>query len=209
VYGGFLALWAVALLLLAYAPVTVQRRLVEGVWVALSVLAAAGVRAIPLERSVRRLVAVGVLAISLLTSLVLLGGGILQAVRPAVPVFRPAAEVAAFEWLAEHAPPGSVVLAAFDTGNALPAWAHVRSVIGHGPETAHLEIIQPKVEAFFGGELKGSEADAFLGDRRVDYVLRGPAETALGPWETLPTNRLEPVFDDSGYVIYLVRGGNG
>jgi hypothetical protein len=207
--GWFLAAWVGALLLLAYAPVTVQRRLIEGIWVAISILAAAGLRAVAAGVPRRRLVAGGLLALSLLTSLFLLGGGLRQGLQPAGPVFRPAAEVAAFHWIAQNASPGSVVLAAFDTGNALPAWAPVRSVIGHGPETADLPVIEPQVERFFGGAMHGASADRFLTEHNVTLVLRGPIEREIGTWEVLPSDRLEPVYDESGYVIYAMEGGDG
>jgi hypothetical protein len=203
--GWFLPIWLIVLLLLAYAPITVQRRLVEGAWVALCVLAARGLSATPIEVRRRRLLAGALLTVSLLTPMLLLGGGLLQSLRPAQPVFRPAAEVAAFEWIAEHATPGSVVLAAFDTGNALPAWAPVRSVIGHGPETANLAELQPEVERFFAGELTVSSAERFLDEQRVSFVLRGPAEMALGEWQAPPVGRLTAVYDESGYAIYLVE----
>jgi hypothetical protein len=209
VLGWFLALWILALLILAYAPVTVQRRLTEGIWVAICVLAAAGLRAVPGDLSRRRLATGGVLGLSLGTSLFLLAGGLWQSLRPAMPVFRPAAEVAAFQWIADNAVREAVVLAAFDTGNALPAWAPVRSVTGHGPETANLAAIQPLVDAFFGGDLNGPQADRFLTDRGVSLVFRGPLEAVLGDWQEPPTERLEPVFEDSGYVIYAVRDGDG
>ena len=205
VLGWFLPLWLIVLLLLAYAPITVQRRLIEGTWVVLAILAARGLRTIPIASRRRRLLAAGLLGASSLTSILLLGGGMLQVLRPAMPVFRPAAEVAAFEWIAEHAAPDSVVLSAFDTGNALPAWAPVRSVIGHGPETANLAELQPEVESFFGGVLTGTAAERFLREQRVSLVLRGPIERDLGEWDKLPTDRLKAVYDESGYTVYLVE----
>jgi hypothetical protein len=203
--GWFLPIWLIILLLLAYAPITVQRRLVEGAWVALSVLAARGLSATPIDIRRRRFLAGALLTVSLLTSMLLLGGGVLQAVRPTQPVFRPAAEVAAFEWIAEHASPNSVVLSAFDTGNALPAWAPVRSVIGHGPETANLAELQPEVERFFAGALTGSSAEHFLDEQSVSFVLRGPVEEGLGEWHEPPSDRLKVVYDEAGYAVYLVE----
>jgi len=204
VLGWFLASWLIVLFILAYAPITVQRRLIEGAWVALSVLAARGLWTIPIEAR-RRLFSGGLLAASVLTSVLLLGGGLRAALNPVLPLFRPAPEVAAFEWIAEHAAPGSVVLAAFDTGNALPAWAPVRSVIGHGPETANLAELQPEVERFFGGDLTGTAAERLLREQRVALVFRGPTERKLGEWGTLPTDRLEVVYNESGYVVYRVE----
>src|SRR3990172_6098799 len=177
----------------------------EGGWVVLAILAARGLTTIPIASRRRRLLAAGLLGASSLTSILLLGGGMLQVLRPAMPVFRPAAEVAAFEWIAEHAAPDSVVLSAFDTGNALPAWAPVRSVIGHGPETANLAELLPEVERFFGGVLTGTAAERFLLAHPVSLVLRGPIERDLGEWDKLPTDRLKAVYDESGYTVYLVE----
>ena len=202
--GWFLVAWIAALFLLAYAPVTVQRRLIEGAWVALSVLAARGLRSVPIGAARRRWLAAGLLAASMLTSVLLLAGGAWEAIHPSVPLYRPASETAAFHWIADHARPGSIVLATFDTANALPAWAPVRSVTGHGPETAHLAQIEPQVEAFFGGSLVGVAAERFLDDQRVDLVLRGPAQDEGASWDGLPSARLSPVYDHDGYVIYSV-----
>jgi hypothetical protein len=202
--GWFLTIWLLALIVLAYVPVTVQRRLIEGAWVVLCILAAAGIRSILVEARRRRVLAGALLATTALTSVLLIAGGLSAVLRPSVPVYRSAAEVAAFAWIADNAAPGSVVLAAFDTGNALPAWAAVRSVIGHGPETSNLADVQPQVERFFGGSLAGPAAERFLREQNVDFVMRGPIERALGPWTALPSATLRRVYDEGGYEIFAV-----
>jgi hypothetical protein len=200
-----LPVWLLVLIVLAYAPVTVQRRLIDGAWVALSILAARGIGALDVRPRVRRLVAAGVLGLSALTAAMLIGGGLWVALRPSLPVFRTAEEVAAFEWIATHAPTGAAVLASFDTGNALPAWAAVRSVIGHGPETIDLAKIQPEVDRFFAGALDRAAADRLLDDQHVAFVLRGPQEARAGNWVGFPSTHMIKVYDASGYEIYAVR----
>jgi len=39
----------------------------------------------------------------------------------------------------------------------------------------------------------------------VSFVFRGPTERKLGEWGTLPTGRLEAVYNESGYVVYRVE----
>jgi len=201
--GLFLPAWFAALILLAYAPVTVQRRLADGAWVALAILAARGISTIRWSDRWRRVTAAILLTAALPTTVILIGGGWWAVARPSVPLYRPAAEVRAMNWLADHAQPDQVVLASFDTGNVLPAWAPIRSVIGHGPETAGLAELRPKVEAFFGNAMAESERRGLLEEQAVDFVLVGPEERKLGPWQAIPRG-LHLVYEESGYAVYSV-----
>ena len=146
-----LAAWVLVLPALAYAPFNLQRRLPEGIWVAIIVLAMA---AFDRERKPMRAWYMPV-ALTFPTTLLLLVGGISSSISPHPPIFRPAPEVDAFLFIAGHAQPGELVLTAFETGNALPAWAPVRVVIGHGPESVGLTELQPRVEAMFRAETNG------------------------------------------------------
>lgn len=204
--GAVLVAWVLALPALAYLPFNLQRRLPEGTWVALVVLAAAGSKrsrglgdrrpaapALPLA---------AVQALAFPSTLLLLAGGVLAAWRPAQPVFRPAQEVAAFQSLQEQADPGEAVLSAYETGNALPAWAPLRVVIGHGPESAGLAGLQPRVADFYRAGTSNSERLAFL--RAVDaaYVFWGPAERALGDWDPGQADYLAPLDLPGPYQVY-------
>jgi hypothetical protein len=112
--------------------------------------------------------------------------------------------VAAFAWLADHAPRGSVVLASFSTGNALPAWAPLRVVIGHGPETAGLAQLRPEVEAFFEPAHLDSARTDFLKAQQVAFVFFGPHERALGAWDPGQAEYLQQVYAASGYAVYAL-----
>jgi hypothetical protein len=201
--GWFLPAWFAALIALAYAPVSFQRRLADGAWVALAILAARGLSTLRLSERGRRVVAAVLLAASLGTTLILIGGGFSAASWRAIPLYRPEGEVRAMSWLRDHAEGEAVVLASFDTGNVLPAWAPVRSVIGHGPETANLAEVQPKVERFFGDAMSDGERQALLREQSVDFVFLGPLERALGSWTSVPRD-LVLVYDEGGYAVYAV-----
>lgn len=195
--------WVALLPLLAYAPVNVQRRLPEGLWVALIALAAVGLASAANTTRARRTGAI-VLAFSLPSTLLLLAGGVEVARRPAAPAFVPAEAAQAFGWLAGHAEPGSVVLATYATANALPAWAPVRVPAGHGPESVGLEQVLPQVEAFFRGELSGDAWARLRAGHSIDYVLEGPLERASGGAAPEVLNGLMRVFDSHDYTIYRV-----
>jgi hypothetical protein len=197
--GMLLVGWAVALPFLAYAPHNLQRRLPEGVWVALVLMAAVGINAVK-SSSLRTWIRRGLVVLALPSSFLLLAGGIGTAIRLQEPVFRPTQEVEAFEWLGDEAAPGSVVLAAYSTGNALPAWAPVRVVVGHGPESADLEQLLPAVERFYT-EMSEMERSAFLNAYSIDYLWMGPRERALGHGGPID---YELLYDQKGQEIYRV-----
>lgn len=124
--------------------------------------------------------------------------------QPRQPVFEPQAKVKAFEWLEARAERGAVVLAGYQTGNALPAWAPVRVLIGHGPESAGLETVEPRVEAFFGSAPSNSERLSLLREFNITYVFFGPEERSLGVWDPASLAPLHLVYDEAGYEIYEV-----
>ena len=197
--------WVAAIPLLAYAPTVIQRRLPEGGWVALAILAALGLSRLGISAHRRWRLALGVAGVSLVSSALLLAGAFLAATSAASPVYRSAGEVAAFEWLDAQAADQSVVLAAYATGNALPAWADVSVVIGHGPESAGLTTLRPRVEAYYRESGASSETAGLLAEYAVDYVFAGPAERALGFDERRVPENLLPVYTQGAYTIYRVE----
>ncbi len=196
--------WCLSLPLLAYAPLNLQRRLPEGIWVALAILAAYGLSMWTAEVW-RNLVGPLLLALSMVTSVLLLVGGTGVAMLPGEPVFRPGSEVAAFGWCRDHVPPRSVVLTSYETGNALPAWAPVRVVVGHGPESAGLQALLPEVSAFYSAGEPDAARIEFLAAHTVSYVLIGPGERALGSWDPSEAPFLTLVYQESGYELYRVH----
>jgi hypothetical protein len=198
--------WAIIFPLMAYAPFNLQRRLPEGVWVALTSLAAIGLTCWLQDKvKIERGVGWTFLAVGLLSSLMLITGGIGVALRPAEPAFRKVEEVRAFSWLNEEAEPASVVLAAYQTGNALPAWAPVRVVIGHGPESVDLASLSPQVDAFYGDGMTDQERLQFIMSQDVQYVWYGPREKALGSWNPVGSGFLNIAYDEAGHEIYRVQ----
>jgi uncharacterized membrane protein len=113
--------------------------------------------------------------------------------------------VRAFEWLADNAEPGAVALAAYPTGNALPAWAPLRVAAGLGPESVGLADLLPQVSAFYSLGTEPAWRRERLREWGVQYVFWGPAERALGGWNPAQAAELEPVYMQGETTIFAVR----
>ena len=194
--------WVLAVPLLLYSPIGVQRRLAEGVWVALVLLVVKSFDRPPLERS--RLLHPAILLLAFPTTLFLLAGGFFAARSPSIPVFRPADEVAAMQALTEVAEPRDVVLASFESGNVLPAWAPVRVLVGSGPESIGLEDLLPRIQSFFQTSTTDAQRLAFLEEFNVRYLFWGPSERLLGGWDPTTATFLQLIFQQSDYSVFKV-----
>ncbi len=212
--GVLLVGWVLIVPILVYLPINVQRRMSEAVIVPLAVLAAVGLRVLA-ERSLPRVLRGALVGVTLLTSIFLLLGGFLAAATPARPLFRPAAEIAAFNWLNAHSQPGEIALSAVETGNVLPAWTHLRTYMGHGPETINWPFKTARLEYFYSDRMSAAErtdffatpcALAFPCAGPIRYVLFGPLERALAPDDSPAwAAGMTKIYDAAGYQIYATR----
>ncbi len=194
--------WVIAVPVLVYLPINVQRRLAEGVIVPLAILAALGLRSFRSRRRPRARTAL--LIVASVSSALLLFGAFGAANRPGRPLFQPSAEVAAFDWLNQHAAPDDVVLAAMPTGNALPTYTNLRPFMGHGPETLDWPAKTRQVERFFSGAMPADERTMLYAQFNIRYVFDGPLEAAFGP-SSAWADGLTSIYDVDGYRIYCVR----
>lgn len=155
--------WSIAAFALVYLPINVQRRMLEGVVVPLAILAAVGLTRWAGERFGRRIISWVWVGATTLPAVLLLVGTLNMVLNPQLPVYRPAAEVTALEWLNRNSAPREVALASFETGNAIPMYTHLRSFIGHGPETLEADRKAGQVEALFSGTLTDEERATLFG----------------------------------------------
>lgn len=197
--------WLISLPVLAYLPFNLQRRLPEGLWVIIVLMALFSFQ----EKASMGIKSSGFLlplsSISFISSMFLLSGGILAASTPAQPLFRPSDEVEAFNFLAEHANTGGTVLAAYPSSNALPAWAPLKVVVGHGPESVGSRLLNPEIRSFYGKDTTDHERKEFLEQQSIDFVFWGPDERELGGWNPNDAPFLEREFNRGKYYIFSVK----
>ena len=204
--GLFLGLWVISLPVLVYAPTNLQRRLAEGIWVSIVILSLKAFIGVSIKNNRLLTLYSRIALISIFpTTLFLLLGGINAAVHPGEPAFIKAEEYNAFEFAESHLYKNDIVLSSFKTGNALPAYAPVLVVIGHGPESVGLSRLSPMVKQFFSGDLSQSEQVAFLSEQQVDYVFWGDSERELGNWDPIEADYLIPFYHSAGYWLFQVN----
>ena len=215
--------WLIVIPLLVYAPLGIQRRLIEGWQLPLSLLAAATLvrRVLPAVRrshparwlarfpryttaGVQRWALCGLLLLMIPTYGLLLFDQALRAATGQPPMFRDGGEIAALDWLSTRATYQDVVLAAYPTGNYLPARVPARSFVGHGPETIHLEAKRSLVAQFYSTSTSDAWRETFLRQWAITFVFVGPAERDLGQADLSSTPYLEVWYSARGYQIYRV-----
>jgi hypothetical protein len=212
--------WVGVVPLLVYLPFSLQRRLVEGVQIPLSILAAWGLWQIANHKSRAtnrpiaqspvfnlrpKLITIIVLVMLSLTNILLVAGNCLALRGQPAPIYRGAGEIAALDWLRAQAEPTDVVLSSYETGNYLPARVWARAFVGHGPETVHSDEKRALASRFFDVLTDDGWRYELLIYYGVDYVFWGPAERRLGDYDPrLSSYYLWPVYDKDGYLIFRV-----
>ena len=211
--------WVISALVLAYAPVSIQRRLLEGIFVPLTILAVIGLGAWQTEQRAavsplrqrqadrRRQLAIGlVVTLSLPSSVVIMAIGLISVFQPSPPTFQPAAEIAAIDWLGAYAPHGSVVLSSHAIGNLIPTRTDLRAFEGHGVETLHSTLKADQVKAFFNGTQTLSQIQT-PDQAPIAYIFYDAADPNEGTLDSHArwSNGLKIIYDQEGYTIYAVN----
>ncbi len=212
IQGHLLAGWLILFPFLIYIPYNLQRRLAEGVWVVFVILSVKSVEVWQESRlNIRRTRLFKSAAVLLFPSTMLLFmGGLLAAGQPREPLFLPNDVVKVFLSLRQHADPGAVVLSSFDIGNALPAWAPFRVVIGHGPESVGLSELSQQVTAFYDHNSPDSERLGLISDLNIRYVFWGPNERSLAiqvnhqSWDPHQAYYLREINRSGDYTVFEV-----
>ena len=214
--------WLLAAALLLYSPLNPQRRFIQGAQVPLAVLATAGFVSVVLPRwqahplwqkltalpryetvKLRRFIIFLFLLFMSISNIYLwLDVTRIAAVTQPDLFFRPAAEVAASNWLRENAPDTAVVLGSYQTGNYVAAHAGQRVVIGHWAETVDFSGKQTAVTHFYGSDSGDAWRQEYLAALNIDYVWFSPREQALGTFHPETAVYLTRVYQNEAVSIY-------
>ena len=194
--------WLLIFPMLAYYPNNLQRRLPEAIWVALVILGMSSLA--DKEYAYIRKVS-WVLYSAFIIPVILLAGGIITSMHPDKPIYIQNEERDAFQYLADQAKSGDVLLASYETSNSAPAWAPIHTLIGHGPESIHLATLRPQVDAFFKSGTADNVRLDLVNKYNIKYILIGPSEKELSSWEPAPDMNMSLVYEKNGWKVFMVN----
>jgi hypothetical protein len=221
--GWFLISWVVVAFSLAYIPFNLQRRLLEGVHIPISLLAAVGLHrcvlpAVARSRPVCALAHRGyprrravwlarnlLIVLTWLSNLYLIGSASITVWARAPKYFHSADQMAVFDWMGDHLAWDDTVLASYEAGNLIPAWTGCRVFLGHWAESPDWLERKAQVQTFFDAATTETWRVAFLRRYGIRYVFHGPGERALGGLDPDRSGCLERVFRQGGVSLYKVR----
>jgi hypothetical protein len=218
-------LWVVVVALLLYAPLKQQRRMVEGVHVPLSLLAAAGLYSYYLPRwersktlrklvtfrqqaysprSFRNFMVFLVLVATVPSNLYIEASLAATTAQHPYPFFHERAENEAIDWLGEETAPSDTVLASYGTGSYIPSRVDHRVFAGYWAETTRCREKIGMVDHFFQGGTTDAWRAGLLTEYDIAYVFYGPREAQLGGYDPEDSAFLSPVFRNDLMTIYRV-----
>ncbi len=220
----FLALWLVAVPLLIYAPTIAQRRLIESWQIVLSVMASYGLISVLLPafrrarvtqraahgkprriRRWQRWIISGLVVVLIPTYAFLIMWSAMAAAAHDKMFYYDRNLLAAVQWLEQHGTYADGVLAAHLTSTLIPTLADVRVLVGHDTETAWINDRKAEVTQFFQRDTSDDWRRGLLQRFALDYVLVGPTERTLGPYDPAQSSFLRQVFSAGDVQIYQVK----
>lgn len=204
------AVWVVVACVAIYAPVSFQRRLLEGLLLPLAVLSAPFVVRVwelatlsPLAMARPVVVVLG--AVTFLSSAVDAAVRSVQETRANAQdvFFRDPADTEALAWMADSLPADAVVLARAVNGYAIAGWAGRRVYLGHWANTVAVTEKVAEVGRFFAMRDDAARA-AFLARRGITHVFVGPAEREAGAVMLERSGVVRVVYERGERVVYAV-----
>jgi hypothetical protein len=200
-----MGVWAIFVIALLYIPnpVNIQRRLLDGIYLPVAVLAGLAAERLtstlkPGRARRRRFLLVVASAVS---SALVLGISLKWGMTREPQIFRPTADFEAMSWLADHREggPPPAVLSDPDTGLYIPARSGYRVFAGHYSETIDYSTRAARArQAIRAG---GGELLAFMHDQGLTYLFFGPTERALHGPDPAALNSLVAVYDRDGVIL--------
>jgi hypothetical protein len=176
-----LIVWMVAGLLMTVIPFNLQRRFMFGLSIPVTCL---GLLALPfaaekMRFSTQKLITIYTAIVLPTPILILIMTGTTIAMHSPLYYFH-TDELAAITWLSDQKDGRSLILAADQTGNIIPAVSRLRILYGHPFETIHANEEKQAITDFFSGAADSEKETAYLKAKQVEWIFYGPREKEIG-----------------------------
>lgn len=186
-YGRLLLTWALVQAALLYAPLSIQRRFIEGLQLPLAIASSVGLFWIARKAfkrpAARRGFLVCAVAFASLTNVGFLIGQVAARAAGSGSTdprrYLDADLVAAFDWLRTNGGPDGVLFSSYLTGNVAPSATGLRVFLGHYAQTLRSDEKGSQVTAFYANAINDEVARKLFGEHRVRYVIYGPFERGI------------------------------
>jgi hypothetical protein len=193
--GRLVVIWVIVQAALLYAPVTYQRRFVEGLQLPLCIAASVTVfwvmKRLRLARRARSFAVFALVASASLTNIGFIVGQSIEREHASgvndPRRYLPSGLAEAFNWLSENGEIDAVVFSSYLTGNIAPSMTGLRVYLGHYGQTLRSGEKGEQVTLFYRGELADGAARELFAENRVSYVIYGPFERAIGKAPDVPS----------------------
>lgn len=207
--------WCALVFVLAYLPVSFQRRLVEGVHIPFCVLGAAGLHSIlwrikekkqaggkpyDLQKALRIIV-----ILSSFSNICVFTSELKTLVRKPFPYFISQETKDAFAFLDARTNKEDVVLSSYTIGNFIPAQSGNTVYLGHYDQTLHFQRKLKEVETFYDEKATCRARSRFLKQNHIKYVFFSPEERYFYSAKTLDCPFLQPVFKKESFTLFKVK----
>ena len=197
-------IWLILGCLLINIPFSLQRRLIVGLFIPVAGMAVIGLDAIRgLKPKIYRWINLGLIPITLPTLLIILALPVSGILTHNSMLYTTQDESRALQWIANHTPPNSLVLASPTMGLMVPAFTGRRVIYGHPFETVNAKVEEQAVLTYYSGEQSASQEDQFIAQRGINYIFYGPREAALGRPSDL--SELPVVYQSGDVTVYATH----
>lgn len=206
----FLTAWAAASFLLVFSPFPFQRRLSEGMFVPLCLLAAPGLASLidVLSKNrtalFKKLVVLAVALFICPSNFILLSENMKQLSQRPYGVFLFPEELSAMKWLSKNTPRDFVVLSSYMMGNYIPAYSGNTVYLGHWDQTLKLEEKKKAFQGFFQPSASPEEQKRFLKENKIHFIFLTWQDSLMRNFKADGLPFLSLIHSNSRVKIYRV-----
>ena len=199
----FLSFWLLINLSLVYTPLSFARFYLRGLFYPLVLLSLLTINRVPETFKVFRMkLVVPAILLVPITSIFIFGFKLLTVKQHSRWRYLTDSAYGAITYLNQNSSPGSGVLLEYPLANQLPAFTLNRVYWGHPNQTPDAGTKYENLVKFYSNKMSEDEADRFLVNNNIKYIIYSPSEKLHSEKNTLEYQFLKSIYSVEEYSIY-------